>query len=152
MTAEMEHTGQHEGRCGKCNAWRYDRMMERKARIAAGESPDDVADENNEGWNWRRPEDEISKADADWANRVLSRCFKGSQGAFNNGMQTPGTIGITNFLVGLVMAMEDRDMARRLLGGVQKTSADATGQTPEQVERSMKEALAELRKSLKEEM
>lgn len=154
MTAETqelpEHHGQHLERCGKCNGWRYDRMMERKA--AQGTEDADRVVPKEDGWDWRRPGDpEATEADAKWASKVLERGFKGSQQAFINGIATPGQVSITNFIVGLLLARERPDFARRILAGIEKGASVASGKPAEFFETEMRAAAKELIESLEKD-
>lgn len=156
MTDTAPHTGQHKERCGPCNGWRYDRAVERKAARERGEPIPEDADRvvpPDEGWNWRKPGDgeEPKDADAKWANAVLLRGFKGSQEAYVNGFGTPGQISVSNFVVGLLLARERPDFARRILRGIERGASASSGKPAEQFEREMREMAAELIQSLENE-
>lgn len=153
MTTEQmpEHHGQHDNTCGKCNGWRYDRAVERKAAIARGEDPNRVVAPDDE-WNWRKAgEAEATEADAKWATKVLERGFKGSQAAFINGIATPGQVSITNFIVGMLLARERPDFARRILGGIEKGASIADGRPAEFFEQEMRKSARELIESLEKD-
>ena len=146
-----EHHGQHAGHCGKCNAWRFDRDKARREAIERGEDPNRVV-EPDDAWNWRKAGDpEATEADAKWASKVLERGFKGSQQAYVNGLATPGQISMTNFIVGMLLARERPEFARRILAGIEKGASVASGKPAEFFEQEMRQAAQELIKSLEED-
>lgn len=145
---QPEHHGQHAGHCGKCNAWRFDRA---KARREAAEDPNRVVPPDD-GWDWRKAGDpEATEADAKWASKVLERGFKGSQQAYINGFATPGQISMTNFIVGLLLARERPEFARRILAGIEKGASVASGKPAEFFEQEMRSSVRELIESLEKD-
>jgi len=146
-----EHHGQHVERCGPCNGWRYDRLQERKAAAqAAGEDPNRVV-EADDAWNWQAADDDGSDADGKFTAKVLGRCFKGSQGAFIEGMATPGSLSVTNFLIGTWLGAKNPGLARRLRKGLVRGSSKATGMPAEHFEKQIKEMMEELEGIMREE-
>ena len=123
-------------------------MMERKAAAAAGEQPEaERKVEAEDGWRWQRA-DNATDADAKWANRVLERGFRGSQRAFNEGLATPGQVGITNFIVGLLVAQARPDVGKRIIRGMERGASADSGKPAEVFEREMREAADDLIRSL----
>ena len=139
------HTGQHRD-CGSCNGIRFDRA---KARREAAENPNRVVAAEDD---WRIPPDEpVTEADTEFARRMLERCFKGSQASFNAGVATPGGIGITNFIVGLLLGARRQDVSKRIRRGLEAASAKATGLPAEHYEKEINEMMDEMEKILREE-